>query len=92
MSGNTQSFGYGLKKTPVDLASRSERINGGKGDSKLRSLATSTININQCNRLINNLNYDHPNVNNKHICSEVSRRKNLCEGDSGGPTFNQLSL
>ena len=89
VNGSTTSYGYGLKKTPVfefdQQEQEWERIKQGKRDNKLRRLETETINTNECNQKLNALG--HRSINNNELCIKVSRRNNLCEGDSGGPTF-----
>ncbi|MAD60269.1 MAG: hypothetical protein CMH49_01985 [Myxococcales bacterium] len=89
VNGSTTSYGYGLKKTPVfefdQQEQEWERIKQGKRDNKLRRLETETINTNECNQKLNELG--HRSINNNELCIKVSRRNNLCEGDSGGPTF-----
>lgn len=89
VNGSTSSYGYGLKKTPVleyDLQEQEwERIKQGKRDNKLRLLETETMSTNACNQKLNELG--HRSINDNELCIKVSRRNNLCEGDSGGPTF-----
>lgn len=89
VDGATSSYGYGLKKTPVfafdEQAQEWERIKNGKRDNKLRLLETETMDANTCNQTLSRLG--HSEINNKEICIKVSKRNNLCEGDSGGPTF-----
>jgi secreted trypsin-like serine protease len=90
-SGNTQSYGYGLKKTRVlsiDSESGDVKVqNEGKVDSKLRVLNRTTLSTADCNQEIDSLNVSWEGVNESNICLNVNKRNNLCHGDSGGPTF-----
>ena len=89
ISGTTTSYGYGLKKTPVfafdEQEQEWERVRNGKKDNKLRRLETKTVNATSCNQQLNDLG--HNLINNNELCIKVNKRDNLCEGDSGGPTF-----
>ena len=93
ISGASTSFGYGKKKTPTSHfendGSEWSRSGGNSGriDRKLRKLESRILPNNNCNRAIADLSFEHRPANNAEVCIEVSRKRNLCEGDSGGPTF-----
>ena len=93
IKGKTRSYGYGKKKTPIGHFANSgegfEQVGGsnGKMDRKLRALNTKVLTNRKCAAAVSALNLPMREPASNEICLKVSAKKNLCEGDSGGPTF-----